>query len=186
MEWAGAWPPPCSLFYVKLKIKTIMHSRIFQVSLQPVKMERYAVSSDFYDNSSDFADYIGAELDRSERREDIGYLAEALSDIFDFDKRSRVLVYKGEEAMEKFKGDWAAAIREKAEVMTADNILDWYVRYRVEKLCSKTHLDISYRFCIVDWCDGVAEPMEGLIGFVAQKMKKGDKLYVGAVIDFHF
>lgn len=144
------------------------------------------MSSDFYDNSSDFADYIGDELDGSERREDIGYLADVLSDIFDFDKRSRVLVYKGEKAMKKFKGEWAAAIREKAEVLTADNILDWMARYQVEKLCRKTHLDISYRFSIVDWAEGVDEPMEDLICFVAQKMKKGDKLYVGAVIDYHF
>ena len=163
-----------------------MHSRIFQVSLQPVKKEDYAVSSDFYDNSSDFADYIGDELDGTERMENIGYLAEVLSDIFDFNKRSRVLVYKGEEAMKKFKEAWAAAIREKAEVLTADTILDWYKRYQVEKLCRKTHLDTCYRFCIVDWCDGVAEPMEDLISFVAERMKQGDKLYVGAVIDYHF
>ena len=163
-----------------------MHSRIFQVSLQPVKKEDYAVSSDFYDNSSDFADYIGDEIDGSERRENIGRLAKVLSDIFDFDKRSRVLVYKGEEAMKKFKEAWAAAIREKAEVLTADNIINWDVRYQVEKLCRKTHLDTCYRFCIVDWFDSVAEPMEDLIGFVDQKMKKGDKLYVGAVIDYHF
>ena len=144
------------------------------------------MSSDFYDNSSDFADYIGDEIDGSDRRENIGYLADTLSDIFDFDKRSCVLVYKGEEAMKNFKVEWVAAIREKAEVLTADNILDWHKRYQLEKLCCKTHLDICYRFCIVDWCGGVAEPMEDLIGFVAQKMKKGDKLYVGAVIDYHF
>lgn len=163
-----------------------MHSRIFQVSIQPIEVDDYAVSSDFYDNSGDFADYIGDEKEGNDRKEDIGNLADTLKDLFTLDEDGETLTYKGETAMEAFKQAWADHLREEAAKVTADNILDWYSRYGVCAICEETHLYTNYRFKIENWNGDFADAASELISYVAAKMKEGDKLYIGAVIDYHF
>lgn len=160
------------------------HSRIFQVSIQPIEVDDYATSSDFYDNCSDFAGYIDDEQEGDDRKEDIGDLADTLKDLFTLDENGETLTYKGEAAMASFKQAWAGRLREEADKVTADNILQWKPRYDVRRTCEDTHLRTSYRFYIDGW-NGCAGPCDDLIEYVADKMKEGDKLYIGAVIDYH-
>lgn len=155
-----------------------MHSKIYQVSLEPISEDEYASPSDFYDNSSDFADYIGDEVEGDERKDSIDYLAEELSDVFDLDADNDALVFKG---LDKFKQQWMSAIREKAAAVTEENILEWRPRYMLEQVCRETHIESSRRFSINV---GVAYPMSDLIELVAS-MKPGQRLYIGAVIDYH-
>lgn len=161
-----------------------MHSRIFQVSIQPIEVDDYAVSSDFYDNSGDFADRIGDEQEGGDRKNDIGRLADTLKDLFTLDEDGETLTYKGEAAMAAFKQAWADHLREEAAKVTADNILEWQPRYEVRRNCEETHLHTDYRFKIENWED-YAGPCNDLIEYVADKMKEGEKLYIGAVIDYH-
>lgn len=163
------------------------HSRIFQVSIRPIEADDYAQSSDFYDNSGDFADYIGDEVEGDDRKEDIDYLAHELRDLFTPDEPGGdTLTYRGEDAMEAFKQRWADAIKDAAGKVTAMNILDWHGRYDVKKVCEEAALNTSYRFKIEDWNGDYADTPAELVTYVASKMKKGDKLYVGAVIDYHY
>lgn len=163
------------------------HSRIYQISSRRIAKGDYASPSDFYDNSSDFADYIGYEIeDEDDRKDDISHLADALSDIFDLSDDGKALVYKGEEALKKFKQEWADVIRQAAQEITADNVLESQPRWILQSICEDTHLRSSRRVSIEEW-NGHAGPMGDLIEWVASsKFKAGKKIYVGAVIDYHY
>ena len=161
-----------------------MHSRIFQVSTSPILVDERDTPCCFYENSSDYADYIGDAIEGKERKDDIKSLAETLGDLFDLDKTGRCLVYKG--GMDEFKREWAETIRKAAEEVTGDNILESSPRYTVRMICNETHLSCSYRFKIEGWTS-YAAPMDDLIEWIAyKKFKPGKKLYIGAVIDYHF
>jgi hypothetical protein len=162
------------------------HSRIFQVSIQPIEVDDYAVSSDFYENSGDFADYIGDEQEGDDRKDDIGHLADTLRDLFTLDEDGEALTYKGETAMAAFKQAYADCLREEADKVTAENILEWQTRYEVRAISKETHLRTDYRFKIEDWNGDFADTPAELISYVADKMKEGEKLYIGAVIDYHY
>lgn len=162
------------------------HSRIYQVSSKPIKKYDYATPDEFYENSSDFADYIGDEQKGDDRKEDIKRLADVLSDLFTLDEKGEALVYKGDDAMQKFKEAWADAIRNAAQDITADNVLESSLRWKVRSICEKTHLQTPRRMKIEEW-NGWAGPMGDLIEWVAyKKFKAGKKLYIGAVIDYHY
>lgn len=160
------------------------HSRIFQLGLKPIKKEDYASSEQFYDNSHDFADYIGDEVEGAERKEDIGRLADTLKDIFTLDAKNDALVYKGESAMSAFKAEWAAGIAKAASVINGRNVVESHHRHEVEKVCDCTHLNTGFRFKIEGWSDYAGTAAE-LVSYVASEMKHGAKLYVAAVIDYH-
>ena len=163
------------------------HSRIFQISRKRIAKGDYASPSDFYDNSSDFADYIGDEIeDEDDRKDDISHLADVLSDLFDLSDDGKTLVYKGEEAMKAFKQEWADAIRQAAQEITADNVLESQPRWRVQSICTETHLRTSLRVSIEEW-NGYAGPMDDLVEWMDfSKFKAGKKVYIGAVIDYHY
>jgi len=163
------------------------HSKIFQISSKRIDNDDYASSSDFYDNSSDFADYIGDEEEDDDRRECIERLADTLEDLFTLGDDGESLVYKGEDAMKAFLAEWADAIRQKAQEVTAATVLDSMRRWELEKLCEETHLRTGYRVHIEEWNGGCAGPMDDLIEWVSDlKMKAGDVIYIGAVIDYHY
>lgn len=91
----------------------------------------------------------------------------------------------GDDGMQVFKNEWANAIVRAASAIKPENILEWQPRYDVRRICEDTHLRTSYRFYI--WgCNDYAAPCSELIEYIADKMKQGDKLYIGAVIDYHY
>ena len=159
-----------------------MHSNIYQLSKKPIDKEEWVSSEYFYDNSQDFADYIGDEIKGDDRTECIKNLQHALSDIFDLD--GETLVYKGEDNMNKFLDDWAKEINKKAAGITWSTILEFPNLYRLECLTQRTHLDLEYRFFIEDY-NSYAGPLSDLVEYAASKMKEGDRLQIGAVIDYH-
>jgi hypothetical protein len=163
------------------------HSRIYQISSKRIAKDDYASPSDFYNNSSDFADYIGDEIyDEDDRKEDIKHLADVLSDLFDLSDDGNALVYKGKEAMKKFQQEWADAIRQAAQEITAENVLESSPRWKIRSISEETHLQTSRRVSIEGW-NTCASPMDELIEWVAyRKFKAGKKIYVGAVIDYHY
>ena len=157
-----------------------MHSRIFQISTRPIE-DDFLTPSSLYDNSSDFADYIGDELEGNERLECIEHLAETLSDLFDYDKADGTLIYKG---LGTFLDDWANAIKEQANAINADNILKNLNLYKLESILNRTHRNIYYRFYSEDY-NNYAGPASDLIEWL-NTLEKGTRLYIGSVIDYHF
>ena len=162
-----------------------MHSKIFQVSNKPISEDEYASPLRYSDNSSDFADYIGDPYNGVEREEAIGYLSDLLEDVFEH-KGGGEFAYKGQSALTAFKKKWALELLRPAGMLTPDNLFKEQNLFRIRKTTEETHLRSSYRVDIKDWCDGIAYPFGELFEYADSKLKKGDCIYIGAVIDYHF
>lgn len=162
-----------------------MHSKIYQIGNKPIDKEDYASPMDYYDNSGDFADYIGDRYNNEDRKEAIEYLADLLKDVFEH-KGGGEFRYKGSEAMEKFKQAWADELRRMAGLLTPENLFKNQRLFNIRQVTEDTHLGTSYRVDIADWCGGIAYPFGELFEYAASQLKKNDRIYVGAVIDYHY
>lgn len=161
------------------------HSKIFQIASKPIYEDEYNCPADFYENSDDFADYIGEEVsDEEERKECIDHLADTIDDVFTHEGDG-VFVYKGEEALRKFKQAWLAEIQHLTDNLNEDNLLKNQNQYRLSAATEQTHLHSYYRIMIEAW-NGCAAPIADLFEFTESQMKAGDHIYVGAVIDYHY
>ena len=162
-----------------------MHSKIFQISNKPIDKDEYASPSDYYDNSGDFADYIGDEIEGEDMDDSIGYLAALLKDVFTYEGGG-VFVYKGADALWVFKQQWAEELQRLTAGLTPDNLLVGQQLYKIRATTKETHLRSDYRVDIAQWADGVAFPFGELFEYAASQLEKGDRIYVGAVIDYHY
>lgn len=160
-----------------------MHGRIFQISSQPINEEDFVSSDYFYDNSSDFADYIGDEIEGEEREEEIKDFADLLSDVFTL-KGNNVLEFRGTDALNDFLKVWVDKIKSAALDLNTDNILRLSTLYNIRSLTKHTHLASYYRVAIED--DDYTSPLADLFINVVDGLKEGDCLYIGAVIDYHY
>lgn len=162
-----------------------MHNKIFQISSKPISKDDYTEPETYYENSNNFADYIGDEVkDEKEREDCVGYLAHALRGVFTAVGRDH-LVYLGKDALHSFLQEWANDIKSQASDLTADNILTNQRLYNIRATTNDTHRRISYRVDIEEW-NGHAGPFEDIIEWAAYKLEKGDSIYIGAIIDYHF
>ena len=159
-----------------------MHSKIFQVSATPINADNYTSPEFFYDSCSGWADYIGEPCEGDERKDCIKHLQSRFSDLFDLDETGEVLIYKG--GLDEFKKEWAEAIRNAAAQINEDTVLKWSKRRDLVRACEETHLETSYRFSIEKW-DTYAHAAKEFVEYIADTLKVGDKVYIGAVIDFH-
>jgi hypothetical protein len=156
-----------------------MHSRIYQIGLKPFKPEDYACPEWFYEDSDDFADYIGNEITGDARLQDIKCLQSGFEEIFDLD--GETLVFKG---FGNFIQEWNDYIKSLTEQIKDDKY-DQFLMWKISNATKETHLETASRFYIEDW-NGRPEAAEDLIDFLQHQVKPGDKIYIGAVIDYHF
>lgn len=162
-----------------------MHSNIYQISTMPICPDEYASADTYIDNHGDFADYIGDEYKGNEREEKIKNFASIIKDVFAY-KGNDVFEYKGKDALRKFKQAWSNAIKAQANALTADNMLCEQRLFKLAQLTGNTHLDVSSRVDIENWCGGIAYPIGELYEWANSQLKKGDNFYIGAVIDYHY
>lgn len=161
-----------------------MHSSIYQISSCPISEDEYASPDRYYENSGDFADYIGDEREDEERVDWIGIFAGIIKDVFTYEGDGE-FIYKGEEAMRKFKQQWIDELLHKTAALTPDNMFKEQNLFRIGQLTERTHLNSSIRVDIDGWC-GCAYPLGELFEWADSKLKKGDRFYIGAVIDYHW
>lgn len=162
-----------------------MHSNIYQISSRPISEDEYASPSRYYDNSGDFADYIGDAYEGEEREKRIKNFAGTIEDVFAY-KGGGVFEYKGKKAMRKFKQTWIGELQSKAAALTPDNLFKALSLFHIGQLAENTHLDASSRVDIAEWNCEVAYPLGELFEWADSKLKKGDRFYIGAVIDYHY
>lgn len=162
-----------------------MHSNIYQISSRPISEDEYATPSRYYDNSGDFADYIGEAYGGVARGEKIENFADIIKDVFAY-KGGGVFEYKGNEAMRKFKQAWIDELRSKVDALHITTLLCSPYLSNIRQLTEKTHLDASSRVDIAEWCGDCAYPLGELFEWADSQLKKGDRFYIGAVIDYHF
>ena len=161
-----------------------MHSKIYQISNKPISEEDYIIAEQFYENHEPWADYIGEEVeDEDERIGCIANLSEILRGVFKVN-RDLSLTYLGKEALCEFLTKWADDIHRQANNITADNILQDMNLFKLSHCCTDTHIGTEERMFIENW-NGWAGPFRDLITYAAKKLKEGDHIYVGAIIDFH-
>lgn len=162
-----------------------MHSKIYQISSSPISEDEYASPSRYEDNSGDFADYIGDAYEGEEREEKIKNFADIIEDVFDY-KGDGEFKYKGKEAMRKFKQAWIAELQSKVAALTTGNLFKAQSLFHIGQLTEKTHLDASSRVDIEGRCCECAYPLGELFEWADHQLKKGDRFYIGAVIDYHW
>ena len=162
-----------------------MHSNIYQISSRPISEDEYAGPSCYYDNSGDFADYIGDAYEGEDREEKIKNFAGVIEDVFAY-KGGGVFEYKGKEAMRKFKQAWIGVLQRKVAALTPGNLFKAQNLFCIREFTEKTHLYVSSRVDISEWCGECAYPLGELFEWADSQLKKGDRFYIGAVIDYHF
>lgn len=160
------------------------HAKIYQISRNPVDRDDYVEPDNFYDNHDSYADYIGNKVEGDKRKECLEYLAKDLQEIFDLD--GETLVFKGKPALKAFKQKWVDAIQKQAQEVTVENVARHTPRLAICNFAEDTHKAVSDRFCIEEWSGMYAEPTAELIDFVGRNLRKGQRLYIGAIIDFHY
>lgn len=164
-----------------------MHSKIYQVGTKPFSEDDYVHEEYFYDNHYSFADYIGGEVFENERKDCIERLASTLKSIFDFNAEKDMLIFKGKDALKQFLEKWADCMNKRTLAVTPENITSHSTWYDITSVLEGTHLETERRFCIEEWNGLNACPMSELIHWISsQNFKKGRKIYIGSVIDFHF
>ena len=88
--------------------------------------------------------------------------------------------------MDVFLQKWVDAIHEKAQAITVENVTNYTQRAALRDVLAGSHTDSTDRIVISEYSGNFAEPLADLIAFAKYNMKPGDKLYFGAVIDFHY
>ncbi len=162
-----------------------MHSEIFQISTRPISEDEYASPSRYYDNSGDFADYIGDAYEGEERENEIENFAGIIKDVFAY-KGGGEFEYKGKKAMREFKQQWIDELQSKVAALTPDTLFKAQSLFSIKQLTENTHLDASSRVDIAEWCGDCAYPLGELFEWADSQLKKCDRFYIGAVIDYHW
>ena len=162
-----------------------MHSKIFQISDKPISKDEYVDPSTYYDNSGDFADYIGDEITGEDRKDALNSLYRLIKDVFRL-VRPGIYAYKGEEAMKLFKQSWADGIKAMAASLNPDNLFHDQNLFKIRCLTKESHLRTGFRVHIENWAGGTANPFGELFEYADSQLKTGDRIYVGAIIDYHF
>ena len=108
-----------------------MHSRIFQISTEPIDKENYLNEDTLQQGDGSFYDYC-SEIDEEDRKEDIanlvnhalpGGMFELISD--------DTMRYNG--GIEQWKEEYVANIKKRADALTVDNMLKWSSTYYLKQ-----------------------------------------------------
>ena len=160
-----------------------MHSRIFQISTEPISKENYLNEDTLVQGDFGPYDYC-AEIDDEERKEDITNLVNEVLTKGMFELTSEnTMRYNG--GIEQWKEEYVANIRAKAEAINVDNMLWWKTRKELKKAIENP-LRTDYHFYLNGGrCQSFAEESFAFMDFVSS-LEPGTTLYIGGVIDYHF
>lgn len=153
-----------------------MHSNIYQLSSKPITGDDFIRSECFEESEwSDFADYLD-DCYEEEDTYDEAYERFPLMGIFKRD--GDCLTYLGEGDVRK---RWMDEISE--HMVNEDNINNDMARFT---LCRSIERPFTNnRFSIEDWAM-LPQTSGEFLTYVLNNMEKGDRLYLGGVVDFHF
>ena len=160
-----------------------MHSRIFQISTEPIDKENYLNEDTLQQGDNSFYDYC-ADIDDESRKEDIAYLVNSALPKGMFELLSEdTMRYNG--GIEQWKEEYVANIRKKAEELTVVNMWQWSTTYYFRQAIQNP-LNTDYHFYLDgDGCQSFAEQSFAFMQFVSN-FDPGTIFYIGGVIDYHF
>ena len=157
-----------------------MHSRIFQISTEPIDKENYLNEDTLQQGDGSFYDYC-SEIDEENRKEDIANLVNYALPNGMFELISDdTMRYNG--GIEQWKEEYVANIKKRADALTADNMLEWGSTYYL-KQAVENPLDVAYHFYLDgDGCQSFAEQSFAFMEFVC-RLEPVTILYIGGVVD---
>lgn len=157
-----------------------MHAKIFQMNIRPFKEEDLAEPSDFYENASTFADYIGdAVTDLEAKKKCIQSMVNDFCPVFDFVPNK--LMYMG---LDNFTAHWYGAMKEQMKTIGKDYKNIFRESSRLRRVINETHKLIEDRF-YVSWYSMDTLSAKDFLEFCYDNLRVGNCLYVGSIIDFH-
>ena len=161
-----------------------MHAKVFQITKQRVSEDNILNENTLEQGDSSDYDYC-SEISEEERRVSIDALVNQVlpQGMFTLINNDE-LVFNG--GALKWVQQWVKNIHEKARDVTAKNVTDWIgAAYQLQKVVKNPLGTDSLFYLSEDNTQTYGEPSAELMRMVC-KLKKGERLYVGGVIDFHF
>lgn len=162
-----------------------MHSVIYQISDQPIaKEERIGIDNIEAGDMTSF-DYA-YEISEEERKECIRDLVERIlpKGMFTLGEDGETLVFQG--GLAEWRKGYFDTIRCKVEEIDEENILKWVgTTYQLQKsILNPLATDTLF---ITDFANnyGLAERSRELMTMIGN-LQTGERLYIGAVIGYHF
>ena len=154
-----------------------MHNNIFQLSTSPIDADEFITESTFeFSEIDDFADYVSEyEGDLSEVYDEFPFLAVGAMFVREGDK----LIYKG--CDDVFR-TWHKAVCQEAGKLSEEGLKDGMNTWRVGTLLSEPFT--RDRFYLEE--KGYPKDSSEFLQYCAKKLKVGDVLYLGGVLDFHW
>ena len=152
-----------------------MHSRIIQLSKEPIKKEDYIQEEDFYDSGfiGTVADYVSDETDRED---DINWFIQAYQLESQFNKEDDSLIITKEYILSQFQKNFDE-LKSKVNKMSLEDFIDPIKSYGLQS--------------IIDGPGGfyIDSKEYGLMTFdtlLRRLLEKEEKFYIGGTVDYHF
>ena len=156
-----------------------MHSRIFQLSSEPIKKENYITESNYYDHwfATGWADYVSDDCDRSE---DIEWLQECVNGIvFGQDEQGEYLTVESKTAYFSRKFEAFKTILNEIKDCTLEEFsMDINMDMKMYRL-KQSYVDKTGFYVDVD---GQLQTFDEFVRY----SEIGDKYYIGGTVDYHF
>lgn len=158
-----------------------MHSRIVELTLEPLDREDWAHEDCFCDDEK--VNYV-SELDDEERSESITNFLDGEDPFFSglfIPGDNDTIIFKGKDALNKIQKEWANSIKEEVDNLVESGNFDTYeVTYAINHV-----LGSNYLFCLPDWTGYCAVWSRELINWL-NTLEDGTVLHIGAVIKYHY
>ena len=120
-----------------------MHSRIFQISTEPIVKENYLNEDTLYQGDGSFYDYC-SNIDDIERKENIACLVKDILPMGMFELLGDdAMRYNG--GLEQWKEEYVTNIHKRADALTVENMLEWSSTYYLKRAIINP-LDTEYHF----------------------------------------
>lgn len=160
-----------------------MHSRIFQLSKEPIAKDDYITEHHYYDDwfTREIADYVDDDTDRIE---DIEWLKSCASGVeFDTDEHGEYLIIKNRE--QYFEKSFQMFRKYLEEINRQNTLKDFANGINGMWSLNAAHED-KFGFYVDFTMD--ADRYSDLVTFdnFMRTSKDGEKYYIGATIDYHW
>lgn len=160
-----------------------MYSYIYQIESGPCQKDERVSESDFYEHLDDIpADYVNGVTEDDEKKA-IGYLSDLLPKSM-FKCEGREITFLGGD--EKFFDQWKKKVEKSLHGESSTDIANgrvaWSYLYKLQRVVENV-LDLDIRFYSQE--DGYCKKStEFILGMT--RAEPGTKVYVGAVISYHY
>lgn len=162
-----------------------MHSIIFQISDQPIAKEEFIGIDHIEAGDMTSFDYAYENSDE-ERKECIHDLVGRIlpKGMFTLDEDGETLVFQG--GFTEWRKSYLDTIRCKVEDIDEGNIMKWVgPAYQLQKaILNPLETDALFITDFAD-CYGLAERSRELMTMIGN-LQTGERLYIGAVVGYHF